>query len=277
MTSGTTSGTLAAPVASGRALGSWRSAWLVIEGMWTWYRRNWRSTLFSTFISPVLFLLALGVGFGSQVRPGTLPGGVTYLEYLTPAMLAVSSIQIGAFETSYPVLSGFKWQRLYWAVTASPISPGQVATGHLLFVTLRIVFSGLAYLAVAALFGGVHSAAVLLALPFAVLSGMAFAAPLCAFSATITGEGEAFNAVFRFVLMPMVLFSGTFFPVDFLPIVVRPLAWLSPLWHGTELARGVTLGTLRLWPALGHTAYLAVLVGVGLWLARRMFERRLAQ
>lgn len=264
-----------AAAARGRVVGPVRAAWLVVEGLWTWYRRNWRATVFSSVLQPVLFLLALGVGFGSQVRPGAVPGGVTYLEYLTPALLAVGAVQVAAFETSYPVLSGFKWQKTYWGVTASPVSAGQLVGGQLVWITIRLFFSGAVFLAVAALFGGVRSVEALAALPFAALAGMAFGAPLAAYSATILTEGQQFNAVFRFVLMPMTLFSGTFFPLDFLPAYLRPVAWLTPLWHGTELARGSALGTLRWWPALGHVAYLCLLVAVGLWFARRNFSRRL--
>lgn len=263
------------PSATGRAVGSARAAWLVVEGLWVWYRRNWRSSVFSSLLQPVLFLVALGLGFGSQVRPGALPGGVTYLQYLTPALLAVGAVQVAAFETTYPVLSGFKWQKTYWGVTASPISAGQLVTGQLLWITIRLLFSGAVYLAVAAAFGGVRSIEALAALPFAALAGMAFGAPLTAYSATIESEGQQFNAVFRFVLMPMTLFSGTFFPLDFLPVYLRPIAWVTPLWHGTELARGSALGTLQWWPALGHVSYLCLLAGVGLWWARRNFERRL--
>lgn len=82
---------------------------------------------------------------------------------------------------------------------------------------------------------------------------MAFSAPLLAYSATIQSDGAQFNAMFRFVVLPMTLFAGTFFPVDRLPAPVRPLAWASPLWHGTELARGAAFGDLDLWPAVGQS------------------------
>ena len=95
---------------------------LVIEHFWTWYRRNWRATAVSSVLQPVLFLVAFGVGFGSLVagrpRVGAATGGVPYLVWLAPALLAVSAVQSGAFESSYPVFSGFKWQRTYHAMTA---------------------------------------------------------------------------------------------------------------------------------------------------------------
>lgn len=262
---------------TGRALGSVRAALLVVEGMWTWYRRNWRATVVSSFLNPVLFLVAMGFGLGSQITPGAATDGLRYVEYLAPAMLVMALVQNAVFESTYPVLSAFKWQRTYWAMTASPITPGQVLGGQLAWVAVRMVFSGVAFLVVAAVLGAVTGFGVILSLVFAVLSAMATCAPVLAFSATIESEGQQFNGLFRFVLMPMTLLAGTFFPVSQLPEWLRPLAWLTPLWHGTELARGAAFGTLRLWPALGHVGYLLAMLAVGALIARRLFERRLAR
>ena len=81
--------------------------------------------------------------------------------------------------------------------------------------------------------------------------------------------------MFRFVVLPMTLFAGTFFPVEQIPLALRWLAWISPLWHGNELARGVTLGGLGVWPAVGHAAFLAALLVAGILLSRKYFYRRL--
>ncbi|MGH4020909.1 MAG: ABC transporter permease [Pseudonocardiaceae bacterium] len=273
--------TTVAPRSTGRVLPGWRAALLVVEGLWVWYRRNWRATAISSILQPVLFLLAFGVGFGGLIDTGgraeQATGGVPYLLYLAPALLAVGVVQNAAFESTYPILSAFKWQRTYWGVTATPVTPGQLAAGQLTWIALRLVISGAAYLLVIALFGAVRGPGVLAALAFAVLSGMAFAAPLVAFAAAQENEGTAFSAVFRFVVIPMTLFSGTFFPVSQLPAVVRPLAWISPLWHGTELARGAALGTLQPGPALGHGAYLAALLVTGVLLCRWRFRVRLTR
>ena len=106
---------------------------LVVEHFWTWYRRNWRATAVSSVLQPVLFLVAFGVGFGALVadRPGVgaATGGVSYLVWLTPALLAVSAVQSAAFESSYPVLSGFKWQRIYHAMTAGRSAPRRWRSG----------------------------------------------------------------------------------------------------------------------------------------------------
>jgi lipooligosaccharide transport system permease protein len=267
--------TLSSQKTTGRVVGPVRAALLVVAGRWTWYRRNWRATVVSSVLQPVLMLLALGLGFGSQVQPGAATGGLAYAVYLAPALLAVSAVQNAAMESTYPVLSAFKWQKVYWAITATPVTSGELVGGQLLWIALRLLFSGAAYLVVAAALGVVHGPGILLSLLFAVLTGMAFSAPLVAFSATIQSEGQQFNALFRFVVLPMTLFAGTFFPITQLPIFMWPLAWVTPLWHGTELARGAAFGTLHWLPAVGHTAYLVAWCAIGVVLARWRFRVRL--
>jgi lipooligosaccharide transport system permease protein len=266
---------------TGRVLPGWRAALLVVEERWIWYRRNWRATAISSLLQPLLFLVAFGVGFGRLIdtgdRAARFTGGVPYLDYLAPALLVIGAMQTAAFESTYPILSAFKWQRTYWSVAATPVMPGQLAGGQLTWIALRLTLSGGAYLLVVLLFGAMHGPAVLASLVFAVLSGMAFSAPLVAFSAAQENEGTAFTAVFRFVVVPMTLFSGTFFPISLLPRVIQPLAWISPLWHGTELARGAALGTLTLWPAFGHITYLTTLLLVGALLSRWRFRVRLTR
>jgi lipooligosaccharide transport system permease protein len=266
---------------TGRVLPGWRAALLVVEERWIWYRRNWRATAISSLLQPLLFLVAFGVGFGRLIdtsdRAAQFTGGMPYLVYLAPALLVIGAMQTAAFESTYPILSAFKWQRTYWSVAATPVMPGQLAGGQLTWIALRLTLSGGAYLLVVVLFGAMHGPGVLVSLVFAVLSGMAFSAPLVAFSAAQENEGTAFTAVFRFVVVPMTLFSGTFFPISLLPRVIQPLAWISPLWHGTELARGAALGTLALWPAFGHITYLTTLLLVGALLSRWRFRVRLTR
>ncbi|MGH3938873.1 MAG: ABC transporter permease [Pseudonocardiaceae bacterium] len=266
---------------AGRVLPGWRAALLVVEGLWIWYRRNWRATAISSLLQPLLFLVAFGLGFGALIDSGNradqVTGGVSYLHYLAPALLAVGAVQSAAFESTYPILSAFKWQRTYWGIAATPITPGQLAGGQLMWIALRLTLSGATYLLVIALFGAVQGLGVLAALVFAVLCGMAFSALLVAFAAAQDNEGNRFAAVFRFVVVPMTLFSGTFFPISQLPDVIRPLAWISPLWHGTELARGAALGRWEFWSSAGHTTYLLALLVVGALLSVRQFRVRLTQ
>ncbi|HEU0127856.1 MAG TPA: ABC transporter permease, partial [Pseudonocardiaceae bacterium] len=118
---------------TGRVLPGWRATLLVVEGRWIWYRRNWRATAISSLLQPLLFLVAFGIGFGSLIgtsdRAVQFTGGVSYLAYLAPALLVIGAVQTAAFESSYPILSAFKWQRTYWAVTATPVTSGQLAGG----------------------------------------------------------------------------------------------------------------------------------------------------
>jgi lipooligosaccharide transport system permease protein len=262
------------------APGSVRGVLLVVEHFWTWYRRNWRATAVSSVLQPVLFLVAFGVGFGSLVadRPGVsaATGGVSYLVWLTPALLAVSAVQSGAFESSYPVLSGFKWQRIYHAMTAGPISPAQVAIGHIAWVAIKLVLTGTVFVVVAAVVGGISGPGILGALLAAVLTGTAVTALVTAYAATVELD-QGFNVIFRLIVVPITLFSGTFFPIEQLPAVVQPLAWISPLWHGTELGRAAALDRWVVLPALGHLAYLGALLALGVALSARYFTRRLAQ
>jgi lipooligosaccharide transport system permease protein len=265
------------PRASGRVLPGWRAVLMVLEAFWTWYRKGWRATVVSSVVQPVLFLLAFGVGFGSLVRAGAVTGGVPYLVYLAPGLLAMSAVQTAAFESTYPVLSGFKWQQVYWGMAASPITPGQVAVGHLCWIVARMLSSGLVYLLVIVLVGGAAGFGIVVALLAAVLCGAAFSAVTMAFAASVQNEGTAFASYFRFVLIPMTLFAGTFFPVSQLPVWLRPIAWVTPLWHGTELARGAALDTLHWGPALGHLAYLVAMLAVGVALTRWRFVVRLSR
>jgi lipooligosaccharide transport system permease protein len=275
----------AAPVvarSTGRAPGVVRGVLLVVEHAWVWYRRNWRATVVSSVVQPLLFLLAFGVGFGSMVQNGgggvaAATGGPSYLVWLAPALLAVSAVQTAVFESSYPVLSGFKWQRHYHGMTAGPVSPAQVALGHLTWVALKTAGCGAVYVGVIAAFGGVASPGIVVSLFAAVLTGAAVAAPVTAFSATLESDRAAFSVLFRFVLIPMTLFSGTFFPIDRLPGWVQPVAWVSPLWHGTEVARAAALDRWQPLAALGHTAYLLALLVLGAALAARIYTRRLHQ
>ncbi|MGW5702062.1 ABC transporter permease [Amycolatopsis japonica] len=260
---------------TGRVVSRWAGAWLRVEGHWMWYRRYWVSTLYSTGLQPVLFLAAMGLGFGSQVQAGAATGGFSYLEYVAPALLVAGAAQLAVGESSYPVLSGFKWQQDYIAVTATPITPGQVLGSQIMWVSLRLTLAGTIYAVIAALFGSWTSFGVLAVIVIGTLTGIACGTPVMALAATTYDEGTRFGLVFRFILIPMTLFSGTFFPISELPAPLMWIAWISPLWHGNEAARAVSLGTVGPLATLGHLAFLVVLAGVGWALAHKYFYRRL--
>ncbi|GAA3858302.1 ABC transporter permease [Saccharothrix violaceirubra] len=257
-------------------LGPVRAVLVCVEHRLTWYRRNWRASVVSNFLQPVLFLLALGLGFGSQVRPGPATGGLPYVEFLAPALLVVTALQATIQESTYAVLSALKWEKRYVGLVATPVTPAQVLYGHLVWIAAQSALATTAFLVVAALLGAVTSPLAVLAVPAAVLAGMAFSAPTVAFSVT-REQPAGFGALHRFLVMPMVLFGGTYFPLDQLPDWLHPVVWLTPVWHGVELCRGLALGGLSPLAALGHVAYLAALVVLGTVPARRFFHRRLTQ
>lgn len=237
------------------------------------YRRTWRGSLVSSFLNPVLFLTALGVGLGKLVnRGGGL--GVPYIDFVAPGMLAATCMQIGSFESSYPVMAGIRWTRSFHAMLATPLRVRDVVLGHQLYVASRVAVVSAIYLVVLTAFGAIRSPLAVLAIPSAVLLGLAFSAPVAAFAAWLERD-EGFNALFRFGITPLFLFSGTFFPVSRLPQGIREFAYLTPLWHGVDLMRHLTLGTASWLPSLGHIAYLALWFFIGLFFARRTFTRRL--
>lgn len=241
----------------------------------TAYRHFWRSSLISGVLEPALFLASMGLTLGVLVDKGHgLPGGISYLSFLAPGLLAAAAMQTGTGESTYPVLGAIKWDKTYEAVLATPTAVGDLLAGQLLYVAFRVTTSAALFLAVLSLFGAAESPLVLLALPAALLTGLAFAAPITAVSASIEND-SGFAAVQRFLIIPMFLFSGTFFPVSQLPAFFEWVAYLTPLWHGVSLARGLALGTLD--PAMGlvHVGYLVLWVAGGVLLARRAYRRRL--
>jgi lipooligosaccharide transport system permease protein len=239
------------------------------------YKRVWRGTLGTSLVNPLLYLAALGVGLGTIVdRSQNAPAGVPYLDFIAPGLLAAAAMQTAATESSWPVMGAIKWTRTYYAMTATPLTERDVLIGHQLFVLTRVLTASAAYLIVVAAFGAVHSWLGLLAIPAAVAIGTAFSLPMAAYAAS-TEADTSFPPIFRFVIVPMFLFSGTFFPVSQMPLVLELLAYVTPIWHGVELCRGLMLGTIEVLPALGHTAYLLAWTFVGLALARRAYQRRL--
>lgn len=239
------------------------------------YRRVWRGSVFSSFLQPTLFLLAMGLGLGAIIDAGAvvLPAGATYAEFLAPGLLAAAAMQAAGFESTYPVLGRMTWFRNYEAITATPMRVFDVVVGEVAWMALRLTTIATAFVLVMAAFGLPRSPLVILAIPAAVLTGLAFAAPIMAYAATLKSS-NTFNVLFRFVLTPLFLFSGVFFPVNRLPEPLVRAAWLTPLFHGVELVRGLALGAVpAAWPI--HVAFLAALVGAGILVAQRTFRRKL--
>ncbi|HZW45210.1 MAG TPA: ABC transporter permease [Dermatophilaceae bacterium] len=250
--------------------------WRRVFGSWlTAYKRTWRGSIFGRFLSPVLFLLSMGLGLGGLVdKSAGGVGGVPYLNFVVPGILAAQAMWVAMGESSYPVMGAIRWNMKYHAMLATPVGIDDILLGHLTYVAMQITGATAIFIGVAALFGSFGSWWVLLCLPITVLTGMAFAVPVFAFSAKQESDG-GFNILFRFIMTPLFLFSGVFFPIDQLPAVIRPIAWVMPLWHGVDANRSLALGSPDVAGVLGHTAYLVVAIVIGALLARRSFTKRL--
>jgi len=240
------------------------------------YRRTWRGSIYSSLLNPLLFLGAMGLGLGTLVNKNgdAAIGGVKYLVFLAPGLLAATAMTTAVGESTYPVLASVKWLKTYQAASASPLRPADIFHGHMLFVALRLTMNCAIFLAVAAALGAVQSWWAIAALPVAVLTGMAFNTTIEAWAIT-RNRDTSFAVIFRFGLIPLFLFSGTFFPITQLPAWLRPIAYATPLWHGVALCRALTLGTATLGGALIHVGYLAGLTAIGVVAGNRSYRRRL--
>lgn len=253
-----------------------RSALRIVHRNALVYRRVWRGSVFTNFLQPTFFLLAMGLGLGGLVdgERASLPGGVSFLHFLAPGLLAATCMQTAAFESSWPVAGKMRWQRNYEAMIATPVSVRHIVLGELVWVGARVAIVALAFALVAVAFGALAPAAVAPAVMAGVLTGLAFSAPIVAHAATLPSNGN-FNVLFRFVITPLFLFSGVFVPVTSLPGLLKAIAWCTPLFHGVELARGAALGTVVSPAWLMHVAYLGLMTLIGVFAAERTFRHRL--
>jgi lipooligosaccharide transport system permease protein len=231
--------------------------------------------LVSGLSQPFLYLIAMGIGLGLYVnRNGGTPGGVPYLDYIAPALLVTQAMVAAAFEAAWPIMGKIAWDKTYLAALNTPLGAQDLLIGDLMWIAFRATLLSVLFLVVIVVLGAAASPLVILAVPVAVLTALAFAAPIMAFTATQDGD-SGFNALFRFGITPLFLFSGTFFPIENLPLFLRPLAWMTPLYHGVAAARALSLGQVE---PVGLTVHIAALLAVaiaGLAVARITFRRRL--
>ncbi len=229
--------------------------------------------------NPTLYLVAVGLGVGKLINnhSGGVDG-VKYLTFLAPALLATAAIQTAMDETVFTTIQGFKWGKVFYAMNATPLSGRQIANGVFLSSFLRTAFSVVIYGIVIDLFGGFSSARGWLAVLVGLLAGSAFGALMLGISAWIRNDDQFFNILGRFIMMPLFLFSGTFYQLSTLPIYLRWVGWASPIWHATELGRYMTYGHhISFVMFIVHFGYLFAMLYFGLWLAYREFEKRLGE
>ncbi|GLZ32690.1 transport permease protein [Lentzea sp. NBRC 105346] len=236
-------------------------------------RRAW-FVLFSGAVEPVLFLFSLGLGFGQMVPNVIGPGGhpITYAAFVAPALLAASAMNGAVYDATFNVFFKFKYAKLYDAMLATPLGPLDIAIGEIAWALLRGGLYSAGFLAVMLGMGLITSPWALLALPVALLVAFAFAAVGMA-ATTFMRSWQDFDLV-QLAIMPLFLFSTTFYPLSVYPSVVGTVVSWTPLYHAIELMRGLTTGVVG-WSMLGHVAYFAIMAAVGVVVAARRLGKLL--
>lgn len=251
------------------------SLWHYLEHQLARYRTSWRATIINGLVSPVLFLGAIGFGLGSQIQDTSTLGTSDYASFVGPGVLAAAAMLQGGMLSLWPTMGALKWEGTYLAILATPLTPAELAWGHILWIGFRTLVGSSLFVAVLAGFGLASSVGAIAAPLVAALTAMAFAAPISAFAASRDND-TTFPFIARVILTPLFLFSGAFFPLSQLPAVAAWLARLAPVWHGVELARHLIVGPFTLATDTGHALYLVAWI-VGGWLvAVRTFKQRLA-
>lgn len=242
------------------------------------YRRLWRMNLLSSFVQPLMYLLGLGVGVGALVdrnsASGATLGGASYVAFVAPGLLITAAMALGAIESMWSVMGGLKWQRGYHGIAATPLEARDIVLGHGVWIAVRCGLSATAVAAALACFPDTRSWGLLPAVPVAMLVGLSFAMPIMAFSINTETDG-AFAAIQRFVIIPLFLFGGAFYPLSQLPVGVQWIAKAAPLWHGVIVARGFTTHSAGALWAVGHLAYVVAFALAGTTLAVRNLRRKL--
>jgi lipooligosaccharide transport system permease protein len=231
--------------------------------------------------NPVLYLVSIGLGVGAYIDKNTGGmgvDGVSYITFLAPALLATAAIQGAIDESVYPTLEGFKWNKTFFSMNATPLSGNHIAMGVFFNSLIRVIFTAVTYWFVMLAFGVLESPRAWLAIFTAVMAGAAFGAIMQALAGMLENENIFFTVLQRFVIMPLFLFSGTFYPLTNMPIYLQWIGWISPLWHATELGRWLSYGheisTLMLYT---HFIFLNSLLLIGIIASRRIFTRRLGK
>ncbi len=253
-----------------RRYGAWYAAEHRIRAM-----RAFAVTLVALmFGNPLLYLLSLGLGLATLVVADV--DGVSYLVFVAPALLAGAAFMGGAEESTYPVLVGFKFNPIFFAMAASPITPRQIANGIFIGTAVRVIPTVIVYYGIMLLFGAVPSPFGVATIVTASLLGMTTATLVSWYTSTVEDDKGQMAVIMRFIIMPLFLFSGTFFPLTQLPIFLQWIGWISPLWHGTQLGRVLSYGMAEpIWLTVSHVVYLLVLLIIGWRGTHRVVERRL--
>ena len=257
--------------------GAWRVAEYRLRNMFKW----WAAIISFGLGNPVLYLVSVGIGIGSLINKaggGHLLGGVPYLQFVAPALLASAAIQGVMDEVTFPVMEGFTWEKYFFAINATSIGARQIANGVLLAAIIRGAWTVVMYGGILLLFGAIPVTSLLPLMFSSLIAGIAWSTAIMAVSANLKNDDGVFAIIGRFIIAPMFLFSGTFYPAELMPLYVRWIAWISPLWHSTQLGRAYTIGLVEpSWLTAVHYLYFAVMFGVSILIVYRAFVRRLGE
>jgi lipooligosaccharide transport system permease protein len=257
--------------------GAWRVAEYRFYSMSKWMG----AVLANGLGNPILYLISVGLGIGALVDSnsgGQGLGGVSYLMFVAPALLAAAAIQGVMDEVTFPTMDGFVWDKLFFAINSTSVSSRQIADGVMIVALTRGLFTSGIYLAILVAFGAVPLSSVLGLMASSMLAAWGWSSIMLAVTARLERDEGYFAIIARFIVAPMFLFSGTFYPLDQMPIFLQPIGWVSPLWHATELGRNLSYGMevdpIMFWV---HICYLALLGVLGMALTYPKFAERLAR
>lgn len=247
-----------------------------VRGMLKW----WTSIAAFSLGNPVLYLFSVGIGIGALVDANggsTQLGGVSYLTFLAPALLASAALASFQEEMSFPIMEGFEWDKSFFAMNSTPINGSDIVNGIVASSFLKTAVTVGIYEAVLLAFGAIDLGVALPMYFSALITGIAFGAVMMAVTSYIKNDDGFFAIIGRFVIAPMVMFSGTYYPLESMPFYLQWVGWISPLWHGTDLGRVISYGSPQQgWIVISHWLYLATWLVVGLTLAYRQVSKRLA-
>jgi lipooligosaccharide transport system permease protein len=245
----------------------------VIERNVMVYRRLWK-VFVSGFAEPVFYLLSIGIGVGVLVGDVAPADGrlVTYTAFVAPALLGASAMNGAIYESTFNIFFKLKYGKIYDGMLATPLRPVDIAVGEISWSLIRGGAYAAGFIIVMLGFGLVESWWAVLAVPAALLIGLAFGSVGMA-ATSFMRSWQDFDMV-QLVSLPLFLFSATFYPLDVYPPLLQQLTRISPLYHGVELIRGFTIGVLDV-TMLGHAAFLIAMAAVGMTIAARRLEKLL--
>lgn len=250
--------------------------WPVVEHRAKLLRGYWPTMVMTGIGSPFLYLLGLGVGLGTLVDQGRGIAGVSYVTFVAPALVMATVLQTAAQENTYGVFGGFKWSNMFTAMRLTPMSPAEMVIGFQVSVLIRVLAVVACYVAALWIFGIGNPVGALVLLPLAVVLSLTAGFAVMAWVSTQRNDRGQLSFVERFVIVPLTLFSGTYFPLETLPGFLHPIGWISPLWHASQLGRAALYGAHVSAVMAGiHLGFLVfVMMGAGA-LSVRNFRRRL--